>query len=86
MEIASLVDFSSHLRSERSLKMEVIMSASISHARKTAETAFEKTQSQFLDRTRAMRERDTEISDHAEKTRRLRVARLAREKAGKQLS
>lgn len=62
------------------------MSASISHARKTAEMAFEKTQSQFLDRTRAMRERDTQMSEHAEKTRRLRVARLEREQSGKKLS
>ena len=59
------------------------MSVKISKARKTAEMAFEKTQSQFLDRTRAMRERDTELSDYAEKTRRLRVARLEREEAGK---
>lgn len=64
--------------------MEVIMSATISQARRIAETAFEKTQSQFLDRTRAMRERDTEKSDHAEKTRRLRVARLEREKGTRQ--
>ncbi|WP_253944277.1 hypothetical protein [Pseudogemmobacter hezensis] len=45
--------------------------------------AFDKTQSQFLDRTRALEERDTEISERAEKTRRLRTARLEREQAGK---
>lgn len=59
------------------------MSAPLSKARKNAELAFERTQTQFLDRTRAMRERDTELSEQEEKTRRLRVARLEREQAGK---
>ena len=59
------------------------MSGTLSRARQIAETAFDKTQSQFLDRTRALQERDTEISERAEKTRRLRTARLEREQAGK---
>ncbi|MCL4069450.1 hypothetical protein M3484_23105 [Pseudomonas sp. GX19020] len=59
------------------------MSGTLSRARQIAEMAFDKTQSQFLDRTRALEERDTEISERAEKTRRLRTARLEREQAGK---
>lgn len=62
------------------------MSETMSKARKIAEMAFEKTQSQFMDRTRAVREWDAEISAHVEKTRRLRMARLEREQAGKQVS
>ncbi|NPD14933.1 hypothetical protein HOY34_06885 [Xinfangfangia sp. D13-10-4-6] len=59
------------------------MPGTLSRARQIAEMAFDKTQSQFLDRTRALEERDTEISERAEKTRRLRTARLEREQAGK---
>lgn len=58
------------------------MSGTMSKARQIAEMAFDKTQSQFLDRTRAFQEQDAEISDRAEKTRRLRTARLEREKSG----
>jgi len=59
------------------------MSGTMSRARQIAEMAFDKTQSQFLDRTRASQEREAEISDRAEKTRRLRTARLEREQAEK---
>jgi hypothetical protein len=59
------------------------MSGTMSKARQIAEMAFAKTQSQFLDRTRAFLEQDAEISDRAEKTRRLRTARLEREQSGK---
>lgn len=62
------------------------MAETMSKARKIAEMAFEKTQSQFLDRTRAVREWDAEISAHVEKTSRLRIARLEREQAGKQVA
>jgi hypothetical protein len=58
----------------------------MSRARQIAETAFDKTQSQFLDRTRALREHDAELSERADKTRRLRMARLEREQAGKEIS
>lgn len=60
------------------------MSGKMSKARQIAEIAFDKTQSHFLDRTRAMQERDVEIAEREEKTRRLRTARLERERAGKQ--
>lgn len=59
------------------------MSGTMSRARQIAELAFDKTQSQFLDRTRALQEWESEISDRAEKTRRLRTARLERERSGK---
>lgn len=59
------------------------MSGTMSKARQIAEMAFDKTQSQFLDRTRALQEQDAEISDRAEKTRRLRTARLEREQSVK---
>lgn len=59
------------------------MPGTMSKARQIAETAFDKTQSQFLDRTRAFQEQDAETSDRAEKTRRLRMARLERERSGK---
>lgn len=62
------------------------MSEAMSKARKIAEQSFERTQSQFLERTRAVRERDAEISEHVEKTRRLRIARLERAQSGKQPS
>lgn len=51
-----------------------------------AEIAFNKTQSQFLDRTRAMQDWDNEAIERTEKTRRLRAARLEREAAGKLFS
>jgi len=51
-----------------------------------AEIAFNKTQSQFLDRTRAMQDWDNEAIERTEKTRRLRTARLEREAAGKLFS
>lgn len=59
------------------------MSGQMSKARQLAEIAFSKTQSQFLERTRALQEQDTEISERAAKTLRLRTARLEREQAGK---
>ncbi|ULB12293.1 hypothetical protein ORIO_21110 (plasmid) [Cereibacter azotoformans] len=62
------------------------MSGAMSRARQIAETAFNKTQSQFLDRTRALREQDAELSERANITRRLRIARLEREQAGKATS
>ncbi|ULB12594.1 hypothetical protein ORIO_22785 (plasmid) [Cereibacter azotoformans] len=62
------------------------MSGTMSRARQIAETAFSKTQSQFLDRTRALREQDAELSERANITRRLRIARLEREQAGKAIS
>lgn len=57
------------------------MSETMSKARQIAETAFDKTQSQFQERTRALRERDMDVSERAEKTNRLRTARLEREKS-----
>ncbi|AXQ96286.1 hypothetical protein LV780_20895 (plasmid) [Cereibacter azotoformans] len=62
------------------------MSGTMSRARQIAETAFSKTQSHFLDRTRALREQDAELSERANITRRLRIARLEREQAGKAIS
>lgn len=62
------------------------MSDKMSNARQIAEIAFKKTQSQFQDRTRALREWDTEISERAEKTNRLRTARLERELSGKAIA
>ncbi|AZB57769.1 hypothetical protein EBL89_19950 [Cereibacter sphaeroides] len=62
------------------------MSGTISRARQIAEMAFEKTQSQFLDRTRALREHDAKLSERTDKTRRLRMARLEREQAVKEIS
>lgn len=59
------------------------MSGTMSKARQAAEIAFDKTQSQFLDRTRAFQEQDAEVADRVEKTRRLRTARLEREQSGK---
>lgn len=58
------------------------MSGTMSRARQIAEVAFDKTQSQFLGGTRALQERDSEISERAEKTLRLRTARLEREQSG----
>lgn len=55
------------------------MPGTMSRARQTAEAAFDKTQSQFLSRTRALDEQNTETAERAEKTRRLRAARLERE-------
>ncbi len=62
------------------------MSGTMSRARQIAEMAFEKTQPQLQDRTRALQEWDAEISERAEKTRRLRTARLEREQAGKSVA
>ena len=59
------------------------MSDTKSREWQVADRAFNNTQSQFLDRTRAFKERDTEISEREEKTRRLKAARLEREQAGK---
>lgn len=53
-----------------------------SKSRQQAETAFSKTQSQFLARERALEEIDTIAVARDEKTQRLREARLAREKQG----
>lgn len=50
-----------------------------SKSRQQAETAFSKTQSQFLARERALEEIDTIAVAREEKTLRLREARLARE-------
>ncbi|KQB12990.1 hypothetical protein H9N28_14160 [Rhodobacter capsulatus] len=58
------------------------MSGQMSKARQIAEIAFNKTQSQFLERRRAVQEQDTETSERAAKTLRLRTARLEREQAG----
>ncbi|ADE86620.1 hypothetical protein U717_06655 [Rhodobacter capsulatus R121] len=62
------------------------MSGQMSKARQLAEIAFSKTQSQFLERTRALQEQDSEISERAAKTLRLRTARLEREQAGKAIA
>lgn len=59
------------------------MSGTKSNAWQAAETAFNRTQLQPLDRTRAMQEWDAEASERVEKTRRLRAARLEREEAGR---
>lgn len=60
------------------------MSDTLSKARQIAEVAFDKTQ--FQDRTRAEQEWDADISERAEKTRRLRTARLEREQSGKTIA
>lgn len=62
------------------------MSGAMSRARQIAEAAFDKTQTQFRDGRRALQELDAEISERAEKTRRLRTARLERERAGQAVS
>lgn len=59
------------------------MPGTMSRARQTAEAAFDKTQSQFRSKTRALDEHDTEAAERAEKTRRLRAARLEREQFAK---
>lgn len=59
------------------------MPGTMSRARQTAEAAFDKTQSQFLSRTRALDEQNTEAAERAEKTRRLRAARLESEQVTK---
>lgn len=43
------------------------MPGTMSRARQTAEAAFDKTQSQFLSRTRALEEKNTEAAERAEK-------------------
>jgi len=58
----------------------------MSKTRQLAEIAFNKTQSQFLKRTRALQEQDSEISERAAKTLRLRTERLEREQAGKAIA
>lgn len=68
---------------EYSGNRRIIMSGSMSRARQMAEIAFDKTQSRVPDRTRAMQERDVEIAEREEKTRRLRAARLERERGGR---
>lgn len=68
------------------LKLVVIMPGKMSRARQIAEMAFNKTQSHFLDRTRALQDQDTEISERAAKTLRLKTARLEREQAGKAIA
>ena len=64
--------------------MRNLMSEAVSKARQMAEIAFDKTQSQFLARTRAFEEHDTVTAERAEKTQRLRAARLEREQSGVQ--
>ena len=59
------------------------MSGRMSKARQIAEIAFNRTQSQFLERTRALQEQDSEISERAAKTLRLRTERLETEQTGK---
>lgn len=59
------------------------MPDTMSRARQAAEAAFNKTQSQFLSRTRALDEQSTEAAERAEKTRRLRAARLESEQSAK---
>lgn len=58
------------------------MSEAVSKARQLAEIAFDKTQSQFLARTRAFEEHDTVTAERVEKTQRLRAARLERDHSG----
>lgn len=58
------------------------MSETVSKARQLAEIAFDKAQSQFHARTRAFEEHDTVAAERAEKTQRLRAARLEREQSG----
>lgn len=55
------------------------MSGNMSKALQLADEAFAKTQSQVLGRTRASQDHDDENADRAEKTKRLRLARLERE-------
>ncbi|MGP3699523.1 hypothetical protein [Rhodobacter sp. NSM] len=62
------------------------MSGAMSRARQIAETAFNKTQSQFLNRARTLQKQDAELSERANKTHRLRIARLEREQAGRATS
>ncbi|PYF06149.1 hypothetical protein C8J30_1355 [Rhodobacter viridis] len=62
------------------------MTGQMSKARQLAEIAFNKAQSQFLERTRAFQEQDSEISERAAKTLRLRTERLEREQAGKAIA
>lgn len=58
------------------------MTQTHSKSRQQAEIAFSKAQSQLLARQRAVEERDPIVLAHAEKTLRLREARLARELNG----
>lgn len=62
------------------------MSEPVSKARQLAEIAFDKTQSQFLARTRAFQEHDTATAERAEITQRLRTARLEREQSSIQFA
>ncbi len=57
------------------------MSDTMSKARQIAEVAFDKTQSQFQDRTRTVQERDADVTKRAEKNHRLKMARLENEKS-----
>jgi hypothetical protein len=57
------------------------MAQTHSQSRQRAEIAFDKAQSQLLARERAAHERDSVVLARAEKTVRLREARLARELA-----
>ena len=64
----------------------VIMSHALSKARQIAEIAFDQATSQFRTRTRALQEWETEISERAEKTLRLRATRLEREQSEKSVA
>ncbi|WP_099864756.1 hypothetical protein [Pararhizobium haloflavum] len=57
------------------------MTQEYSKARQLAETAFSKTQSQFLAKGRARTEVETLVDARAEKTLRLKRARLAKEQS-----
>ena len=61
------------------------MSEPMSKARQIAEVAFGKTQTQFIERSRAYREQDAEIAERNEKTLRLRAARIERDQSEKAL-
>lgn len=57
------------------------MSEALSKARERAETAFGKTQSQFMARNRIISEIDEAVQERDEKTIRLRAMRKAKEEA-----
>lgn len=57
------------------------MSTTMSKALQNAEKMFDKAHLQVPGPTRAFQDHETEISDRAEKTRRLRAARLEREQS-----
>ncbi|MGL4198131.1 MAG: hypothetical protein ACRCSX_10255 [Allorhizobium sp.] len=60
------------------------MTEQLTKSRQTAEIAFAKTQSQFLARGRALDEQDTIAEARDEKTKRLREARMTREREARE--